>query len=74
MTRWEYLKEHITDLRDANGKASQKETCQFILNLMDIIEKDFAEANDVSCSTCKHRMDESYCTNCYADHNLYERR
>lgn len=38
--KWEYLKEHITEMRDADGKLSQKETCQFILNLMGVIEKE----------------------------------
>ena len=37
--KWEYLKEHITELRDANGYATQYGTCQFILNLMGVIEK-----------------------------------
>ena len=32
--KWECLKEHITEMRDADGKLNQKETCQFILNLM----------------------------------------
>lgn len=36
---WEYLKEHITELRDANGYATQYGTCQFILNLMRTIER-----------------------------------
>ena len=37
---WEHLKEHITELRDANGYATQYGTCQFILNLMGVIEKE----------------------------------
>jgi hypothetical protein len=45
---WEYLKEHITELRDANGYATQYGTCKFILNLMSVIEKkrDMAECMD----------------------------
>lgn len=38
--KWEYLKEHITEMRDANGKLSQKQTCQFILELMGVIERE----------------------------------
>ena len=38
--KWEYLKEHITELRDANGYATQYGTCQFILNLMGVIERE----------------------------------
>lgn len=37
---WEYLKEHITEMRDADGELNQKQTCQFILNLMGVIEKE----------------------------------
>ena len=37
---WKYLKEHITELRDANGYATQYGTCKFILNLMGTIEKE----------------------------------
>lgn len=43
---WEYLKEHITEMRDADGKLNQKQTCQFILNLMGVIEKE-GDRNDV---------------------------
>ena len=38
--KWEHLKEHITDMRDADGAANQTETCQFILNLMGVIERE----------------------------------
>ena len=37
---WEYLKEHITEMRDANGALNQKQTCQFILELMKVIENE----------------------------------
>lgn len=38
--KWEYLKEHITEMRDADGKLNQEETFQFILNLMGVIERE----------------------------------
>lgn len=38
--KWEYLKGHIIDIRDADGFANQTETCQFILNLMGVIERE----------------------------------
>lgn len=38
--KWEYLKEHITEMRDADGELNQKQTCQFILNLMGVIERE----------------------------------
>lgn len=37
---WSYLKEHITEMRDADGELNQKQTCQFILNLMGVIERE----------------------------------
>lgn len=37
---WEYLKEHITEMCDADGELNQKQTCQFVLNLMSIIDKE----------------------------------
>ena len=43
--KWEYLKEHITEMRDADGELNQKDTCQFILNLMGVIERE-GEASD----------------------------
>ena len=42
---WEYLKEHITEMRDADGELNQKQTCQFILELMGVIERE-GEASD----------------------------
>lgn len=40
--KWEYLKEHIADMCNADGesKLNQKQTCQFILNLMGVIERE----------------------------------
>lgn len=38
--KWDYLKEHITEMRDADGELNQKQTCQFILNLMGVIERE----------------------------------
>lgn len=38
--KWEYLKEHITEMRDADGELNQTKTCQFILNLMGVIERE----------------------------------
>lgn len=38
--KWEYLKEHITEMRDADGELNQKQTCKFILELMGVIERE----------------------------------
>lgn len=42
---WEYLKELITEMRDADGELNQKQTCQFILELMGVIERE-GDRND----------------------------
>jgi len=44
--QWEYFKELITETRDADGKLNQKQTCQFILNLMGVIERGKDHANN----------------------------
>lgn len=38
--KWDYLKEHITEMRDADGELNQKDTCKFILELMGVIERE----------------------------------
>lgn len=38
--KWDYLKEHITEMCDADGELNQKQTCQFILELMGVIERE----------------------------------
>lgn len=43
--KWEYLKEHITEMRDADGELNQKDTCRFILELMGVIERE-GDRND----------------------------
>ena len=37
--QWKELKETIIELRDNDGTASQQEVCKFLVNLMDILEK-----------------------------------
>jgi hypothetical protein len=36
--QWDELKETIIELRDNNGTATQQEVCQFLYNLMDVLE------------------------------------
>lgn len=36
--QWNELKETIIELRDNNGTATQQEVCQFIVNLMNVLE------------------------------------
>lgn len=37
--QWNELKETIIELRDNDGKGSQQEVCEFLANLMDVLEK-----------------------------------
>ena len=36
--QWDELKETIIELRDNNGTATQQEVCQFLFNLMNVLE------------------------------------
>lgn len=38
--QWQELKDTIIELRDNNGTATQQEVCEFLVNLMEILEKD----------------------------------
>lgn len=37
--KWQELKETIVEMRDNNGTGTQQETCKFLANLMDVLEK-----------------------------------
>lgn len=37
--QWQELKETIIELRDGNGTGTQQEVCKFLVNYMDILEK-----------------------------------
>jgi len=41
--QWQELKETITELRDNDGTGTQQEVCKFLVNLMDILEKQMQE-------------------------------
>ena len=41
--QWQELKETITELRDNDGTATQQEVCKFLVNLMDVLEKQMQE-------------------------------
>ena len=44
--QWQELKETIIEMRDNNGTGTQQETCKFLSNLMDILEKQIQESSD----------------------------
>lgn len=37
--QWQELKETITEMRDSNGTCTQQEVCKFLVNYMEILEK-----------------------------------
>ena len=41
--QWQELKETITEMRDNDGTGTQQEVCKFLVNLMEILEKQIQE-------------------------------
>ena len=37
--QWQELKETIIEMRDNDGTGTQQEVCKFLVNLMDVLEK-----------------------------------
>lgn len=37
--QWKELKETITEMRDNDGTGTQQDVCKFLVNLMDVLEK-----------------------------------
>ena len=47
---WNELRETIIELRDNNGTCTQQEICRFLVNLMDVLEKQMQQSCDNSIS------------------------
>ena len=45
--QWKELKETITEMRDNDGTGTQQEVCKFLVNLMNILEKQMREEREV---------------------------
>lgn len=41
--QWQELKKTITEMRDNNGTGTQQEVCKFLVNYMEILEKQMQE-------------------------------
>jgi hypothetical protein len=63
--QWNELKETIIELRDNNGTATQQEVCQFLVNLMNVLEAQIEQerkkgkwvhlgGDEWCCSFCGH--------------------
>lgn len=44
--QWQELKETITEMRDNDGTGTQQEVCKFLVDLMNILEKQIQEPTD----------------------------
>ena len=51
--QWQELKDTIIELRDNDGTATQQEVCKFLVNLMEILEKDKKKKNTLDDLWCK---------------------
>lgn len=49
--QWKELKETITEFRDNDGSCTQQEICEFLINYMNILERQIQE----SCDDCISR-------------------
>jgi len=62
--QWQELRETIIELRDNDGTGTQQEVCKFLVNLMDILEKQMQEPKmghwiehpEIETSTPKYLM------------------
>ena len=52
--QWQELKETIIEMRDNDGTGTQQETCKFLANYMDILEKQMPEPKIWHCKECKY--------------------
>lgn len=41
--QWQELKETITEMRDNDGTGTQQDVCKFLVNYMDVLEKQMQE-------------------------------
>ena len=46
--QWQTLKETIIEMRDNDGTGTQQEVCKFLVNYMDILEKQMKEPQERS--------------------------
>lgn len=44
LEQWKELKETIIEMRDNDGTGTQQEVCKFLVNLMNVLEKQMIES------------------------------
>ena len=71
--QWQELKETIIEMRDNDGTCTQQEVCKFLVNLMDVLEKQMQEPKTghwIYDDKCKEH---GHCSNCdYGDVDLMD--
>ena len=67
--QWQELKETITEMRDNDGTGTQQEVCKFLVNLMDVLEKQMQKSKWISVS--KRFPKEHLCNDGYIEPSDY---
>lgn len=70
--QWQELKETITEMRDNNGTGTQQEACKFLVNYMEVLEKQLQEPK--ICEKCLYaeETDGSHCYECVKGESKFE--
>lgn len=50
VAQWQELKETIVELRDSEGTLTQQETCEFLVNYIDALEKNMSVSENLNKS------------------------
>lgn len=60
--QWQELKETITEMHDNNGTGTQQEVCKFLVNYMDVLEKQIIKTplkevhkSKILCPICEYK-------------------
>lgn len=64
--QWQELKETITEMRDNDGTGTQQEVCKFLVNYMDVLEKQMQEPRWIPVSE-RLPEEKDYCLCCDKD-------
>lgn len=52
--QWRELKETVTEMRDNDGTGTQQDVCKFLVNYMEILEKQMQDLQTKQCKNCKY--------------------
>lgn len=71
--QWEELKETIIELRDNNGTATQQEVCQFLFNLMNVLESERKKRKWIAVKGTENGITRYTCSECGASYECDSR-